>query len=90
MPTINYAGNTYSGEVLEDLLVYTAQGNDTFKEGLIHIKPGVQKRYVLPGMKLGNIIQDNVPTPNRRTAQQMKKPVSISTQSTSVISTHKT
>ena len=63
MPTINYAGNTYSGEVLEDLLVYTAQGNDTFKEGLIHIKPGVQKRYVLPGMKLGNIIQDNVPTP---------------------------
>lgn len=63
MAAINYAGNTYSGEVLEDLLVYTAQGNDTFKEGLIHIKPGVQKRYVLPGMKLGNIIQDNVPTP---------------------------
>lgn len=60
---INYAGNTYSGEVLEDLLVYTAQGNDTFKEGLIHIKPGVQKRYVLPGVKLGNIIQDNVATP---------------------------
>lgn len=63
MATINYAGNTYSGEVLEDLLVYTAQGNDTFKEGLIHIKPGVQKRYVLPGIKLGNIIQDNVATP---------------------------
>lgn len=63
MATINYAGNTYSGEVLEDLLVHTAQGNDTFKEGLIHIKPGVQKRYVLPGLNLGKIIQDNVPTP---------------------------
>lgn len=60
---INYAGNTYSGDVLEDLLVYTAQGNDTFKEGLIHIKPGVQKRYVLPGINLGQIVQANVPTP---------------------------
>lgn len=59
MATINYAGNTYSGDVLEDLLVYTAQGNDTFKEGLIHIKPGVQKRYVLPGINLGQIIQAN-------------------------------
>lgn len=60
---INYAGNTYSGEVLEDLLVYTAQGNDTFAEGLIHIKSGVQKRYVLPHIELGEIIQDNKPTP---------------------------
>lgn len=60
---INYAGNTYSGDVLEDLLVYTAQGNDTFAEGLIHIKPGVQKRYVLPHIELGEIIQDNKPTP---------------------------
>lgn len=61
--SINFAGNTYAGEVLEDLLVYTAEGNDTFKEGLIHIKPGVQKRYILPHVKLGQIIQDNVATP---------------------------
>lgn len=60
---INYAGNTYSGDVLEDLLVYTTQGNDTFNEGLIHIKAGVQKRYVLPHIKIGEIIQDNKPTP---------------------------
>ena len=63
MATINYAGNTYSGEVLEDLLVYTAQGNDTYKEGLIHIKPGVQKKFVLPHVSLGSIIQENKPTP---------------------------
>lgn len=61
--TINYAGNTYAGEVLEDLLVYTAQGNDTFREGLIHIKPGIQKTFVLPHTSLGKIIQDNKPTP---------------------------
>lgn len=70
---INFNGNTYSGEVLEDLLAYTAQGNDTFKEGLIHIVPGIQKRKVLPHVSLNNIIQDNVPTPTTQgaaTAQQ--------------------
>ena len=61
--TISYAGNTYSGEVLEDLLVYTAQGNDTFAEGLIKIKPGIQKKFVLPHISLGQIIQDNKATP---------------------------
>jgi hypothetical protein len=61
--TINYAGNTCSGEVLEDLLVYTTQGNDTFKEGLINIKPGIQNKFVLPHVSLGKIIQDNNPTP---------------------------
>jgi hypothetical protein len=63
MATINFTGNSYAGEVLEDLLVYTAKGNDTYREGLIHIKPGVQKRFVLPHLNLGNIIQDNVATP---------------------------
>jgi hypothetical protein len=61
--TINYAGNSYSGEVLTDLLVYTAHGNDTYEEGLIHIKPGIQKKFVLPHVNLGKIIQDNKPTP---------------------------
>ena len=63
MPTINYAGNSYAGEVLEDLLVYTAQGNDTYKEGLIHVEPGIQKKKTLPHVTLGKIIQDNQPTP---------------------------
>lgn len=61
--TVTFAQNGYAGEVLEDLLTYTAQGNDTYREGLIHIKTGVQKKYTLPMIKLGNVIQDNVPTP---------------------------
>lgn len=63
MATINFAGNTYAGEVLEDLLVYTAKGNETYEAGLVHVKPGIQKRYVLPHIQLGSIIQDNNPTP---------------------------
>lgn len=68
MATINFAGNIYSGEVLEDLLVYTAEGNDTYQEGLIHIKPGVQKKYTLPHVSLNKIIQDNVATPTTQGA----------------------
>lgn len=63
MATINFAGNTYAGEVLEDLLVYTAKGNETYEAGLVHVKPGIQKRYVLPHIQLGSIIQDNKATP---------------------------
>lgn len=61
--TVSFLQNGYNGEVLEDLLTYTAQGNDTYKEGLIHIKSGIQHKYTLPAIKLGEIIQDNVPTP---------------------------
>ena len=61
--TTTFLQNGYSGEVLEDLISYTAQGNDTYKEGLIHIKSGIQHKYTLPAIKLGDIIQDNVPTP---------------------------
>jgi len=55
--------SNYTGEVLEDLLTYTAQENETYKEGLIHIKSGIQKKYALPGVQLGTIIQDRKPTP---------------------------
>lgn len=61
--SIHFAGNSYAGEVLEDLLHYAANENDTAREGLIHIKSGVQAKYTLPHVSLGQIIQDNVPTP---------------------------
>lgn len=66
MAAFNFnAGQTnYTGEVLEDLLTLTAQDNETYKEGLIHIKSGIQKKYALPSVRLGKIIQDHKPTPN--------------------------
>lgn len=54
----------YTGEVLEDLLTYTAQENETYKEGLIHVKSGIQKKLALPMIQLGGIIQDHKPTPD--------------------------
>lgn len=60
----NAGQSNYTGEVLADLLTYTAQENETYKEGLIHIKSGIQKKYALPSVQLGNIIQDHVATPD--------------------------
>lgn len=54
----------YTGEVLEDLLTYTAQENETYREGLIHIKAGIQKKYTLPSVSLNGIIQDHKATPD--------------------------
>lgn len=61
--SVNFAGNTYAGEVLEDLLHYAATENDTYREGLIHVKSGIQNKFTLPHVTLGKIIQDNVATP---------------------------
>lgn len=63
MATFNFAQNGYDGEVLEDLLSYTAQGNDTYKHGLIHVHTGIQHKYTIPQIQLGTIVQDNAATP---------------------------
>lgn len=60
----NAGQSNYTGEVLGDLLTLTAQDNETYKEGLIHIKTGIQKKYALPSIRLGKIVQDHKPTPD--------------------------
>lgn len=60
----NAGQSNYTGEVLGDLLTEIAQENETYKEGLIHIKSGIQKKYALPSVKIGKIIQDHKDTPD--------------------------
>lgn len=71
MATFNFnAGQSnYTGEVLADLLTLTAQDNETYKEGLIHIHSGIQKRFALPSVRLRRIIQDHVATPTSSEGQ---------------------
>ena len=59
----NAGQSNYTGEVLGDLLTLVAQENETYKEGLIHVKSGIKKKYALPHVRLGKIIQDHVATP---------------------------
>lgn len=63
--TFNQGQQDYRGEVLNDILTYTLEENETFKEGLIHIKSGIQKRYTLPLLQSGKIIQDHKATPDQ-------------------------
>lgn len=63
MAAVHFVSNSYNGEVLEDLLTYTAQGNDTFDKGLIHIEAGIQYKKTLPHIQLGKIVQDRKATP---------------------------
>lgn len=60
----NAGQSNYTGEVLGDLLTLAAQENETYKEGLIHIKSGIQKKYALPSVQIGKIIQDHKATPD--------------------------
>lgn len=62
--TFNAGQSNYTGEVLGDLLTLAAQENETYKEGLIHVKSGIQKKYALPSVRLGKIIQDHKATPD--------------------------
>lgn len=55
---------TYAGEVLETFLVHAITGNDTVSKGVIKVQDGIQYKYVLPRLSLGNVIQDQEPTPS--------------------------
>lgn len=59
--------SNYTGEVLNDLLSYTAEENETYRHGLIHVETGIQKKLALPLVQSGKIIQDRIPTPAQAT-----------------------
>jgi hypothetical protein len=55
---------TYAGEALEAFIVKASTGNDTVDKGSIRVQSGIQHKYILPRVQVGNIIQDRVATPN--------------------------
>jgi hypothetical protein len=66
MATFNFnqGAQDYTGEVLNDVLTYDIRENETYKQGLIHIHPGIQKRFTIPTMQVSGIIQDHKETPD--------------------------
>lgn len=50
-------GTNYSGEVLEMLLTRAATGNELVEKGLIHIVPEVAKKYSIPRLRTGKMLQ---------------------------------
>jgi hypothetical protein len=47
----------YDGDVLEQLLVRATTGNELVSGGHIHIQPNVQKKFAIPRLKAGKMLQ---------------------------------
>ena len=54
---INITGSAYSGEVLEQLLVKATTTNELVEKGLIKIEPNVEKKFTLPRIRTGKMLQ---------------------------------
>ena len=54
---IEIKGTAYSGEVLEQLLVRATTTNELVERGLIRLVPNVSKKYTLPRLKTGTMLQ---------------------------------
>lgn len=50
-------GTNYSGEVLEMLLTRAATGNELVEKGLMHVVPEVAKKYSIPRLRTGKMLQ---------------------------------
>jgi len=47
----------YAGEVLEQLLVRATTGNEIVAGGHIHVQPNVEKKFTIPRLKAGKMLQ---------------------------------
>jgi hypothetical protein len=57
LPMAISISTVYAGEVLEQLLVRATTGNELVAGGHIHVQPNVQKKFVIPRLRAGNMLQ---------------------------------
>ncbi|WP_297096393.1 hypothetical protein [uncultured Draconibacterium sp.] len=62
-------GTAYSGEVLEQLLVRATTTNELVERGLIKLVPNVSKKYTLPRLKTGKMLQKRKEQPTSEDAK---------------------
>nr|DAV64447.1 MAG TPA: major capsid protein [Caudoviricetes sp.] len=55
----------YEGEVLEKLLTKASTGNELVQKGLIRLEPNVTKKFSLPRMKTGKMLQKRKEMPKQ-------------------------
>ena len=54
---IEIQNTNYNGEVLEQLLTLAATGNELVDRGLIHVEPNIAKKFSIPRLKTGTMLQ---------------------------------
>lgn len=60
---INIINTNYNGEVLERLLTKATTGNQIVQRGLIRVVPNVKKKYSIPRLKTGTMLQKHKEMP---------------------------
>jgi len=55
--------SAYAGEVLEQLLVRATTGNEIVAGGHIHVQPNVLKKFAIPRLKAGKMLQRRIEQP---------------------------
>lgn len=55
--------SAYAGEVLEQLLVRATTGNELVAGGHIRVQPNVKKKFALPRLKAGKMLQKRIEQP---------------------------
>lgn len=61
--------SNYDGEVLEKILTRAATGNELVQKGLIHIEPNITKKFSIPRMKTGKMLQKRKEMPKQSDAK---------------------
>ena len=62
---INISKTNYSGEVLEQLLVRATTGNQFVAGGHVRVVPNIKKKYSIPRLKTGKMLQKRKEMPSR-------------------------
>ena len=62
---IKITNTAYDGEVLERLLTKAATGNELVQKGLIKLVPNIRKKYSIPRLKTGTMLQKRKEMPGK-------------------------
>ena len=63
---IQIQNTAYDGEVLERLLTKAATGNELVQKGLIKLVPNIRKKYSIPRLKTGTMLQKRKEQPESK------------------------
>lgn len=71
MPVANISvtSTNYNGEVLGSILTQAFLGNEIAEKGVIHVEPGIEKKFSIPRMRIGKLLQKRIEQPESTDAK---------------------
>lgn len=61
---ISVANTNYNGEVLGTILTQAFLGNEIAEKGVLHVEAGIEKKFSIPRMRIGKLLQKRVEMPD--------------------------